>query len=99
RAPQAVGDGRVDELAVAEPVAAPGVPEEERRRVPPPHAPGHDALGVAGPDLGGREHDRLEPRPADAVDRRRAGPVRETGPERRLTGRGLADARLGERAP
>ena len=42
----------------------------------------------------GGEHDRLEARAADAVDRRGAGRVREPGLQRGLAGRRLADAGL-----
>jgi hypothetical protein len=93
-APQAVVDRRVDELPIAEPESEPRAGEQERGLVHRFHAARHDDVGVAGPDLGCGEHDRLEARAADAVDRRRARPVREAATERSLTGGGLADARL-----
>ena len=79
RAPQPVGDGRVDELAVAEPVAEARLRQQVRRLVHRLHAARDDDLGVARADLGGGEHDRLQARAADAVDRRRAGRVGQSG--------------------
>ena len=51
-------------------------------------------VAVAGPDPGGAEHDRLEARAADAVDRRGGRRVREAGPQQRLPRRSLAGAAL-----
>ena len=56
--------------------------------------PATATLGVARPDLGGGQHDRLEARAADAVDRGRARRVGQAAGERRLAGRRLADAGL-----
>ena len=95
RAPQAVVHGRVDELAVAEAVAE-AAPWRNRYgawfidSMPPATT----SSASPGADLGGGQHDRLEPRAADAIDRRGRRAVRQTGLERRLAGRCLADARL-----
>ena len=94
RAPQPVVDGRVDQLAVAEAKAEPGARDEVRGAVHRLHPAGDRELRVARPDLGGGEHDRLEARPADAVDGRGGGAVREARLERRLPGGCLAGAGL-----
>jgi len=96
RAPQAVADRRVDDRAIAEPVAEPGVRQQVGRQIHVLHAAGDRDLRVAGPDLGGGEHDRLEAGSADSVDRRRARrrrePCRKSGlPSRRLAGTRLED--------
>ena len=93
-APQAVVNGRIDQLGIAQPVAEARLGDQVRALVHALHAAGDGDLGVAGPDLGGGEHDRLEATAANAVDRRRAGGVRQAGLEyglarRRLTGAGL----------
>ena len=75
-APQAVVDGRVDQLAVAEAIAEPGARQQVRRLVHRFHPARHRELGVAGPDLRRGQHDRLEPRAADPVDRRGRRSVR-----------------------
>ena len=94
RTPQAVVDGRVDQLGVAEAVAEAGAREQVGRAVHRFHAAGDRDLGVAGPDLGGGQHDRLESRAADPVDGRRRGRVGEAGLEHGLARRGLADTGL-----
>ncbi len=94
RAPQAVGYGRVDELAVAEPIAEAGIRQEVRRAVHRLHPAGDRDLGIAGANLGGREHDRLHPRAADPVDRRGARRIGEAGAECRLPGWGLSGSGL-----
>ena len=99
RAPQAVVDGRVDELRVAEAVAEPGAGEQVRRAVHRLHAAGDRDLGVAGADLRRGQHDRLEPRAADPVDGRRGGRVREAGLEHGLASRRLARHRPGGPGP
>ena len=68
--------------------------QEVRRLVHVLHAARDDDLGIAGPDLGGREHDRLEPGSADPVDRRRRRRVGQPRGECRLAGRCLADSAL-----
>ena len=93
RVPQPVVNHPVHELAV--PRLDPGAhPIQVVRRVGHRlHAAGHDALLVPGADRLGREHDGLEPRAADLVDRERwdsAGQAR--------VDRGLARRRL-TRAP
>ena len=94
RAPQAVVHGRVDELAVPEPVAEAGVWQQVRCQVHAFHAARDHDLGIARLDLGRREHDRLQARAADAVDGRRAGARRKAGLEGRLACRRLTDAGL-----
>src|SRR5437899_2334151 len=56
------------------------------------HAARHDALRVARFDRLGREHYGLEPRAADLVDGERRNRAGETGVDRGLSGRRLADA-------
>ena len=87
-------DGRVDELAVAEakPNRAPGTRYGAWFIDSMP--PATTSSASPGADLRGREHDRLEPGAADAVDRRGRGAVRQTGHQRRLAGRRLTDAGL-----
>ncbi len=94
RAPQPVVDGRVDQLTVAEAEAEPGTRDEVRRLVHRLHAARDDGLGVAGADLRGGEHDRLQAGAADPIDGRGARSVRQTRLEERLAGRGLPDTRL-----
>ena len=84
RAPQAVVDGRVDQRAVAEPVArcAPAAAGRapcscspcRRRRSARHRRPGWPT----------RHHHRLQPRAAHLVDRRRADAIRQPGLQRRL---------------
>ena len=93
-APQAVGDGRVDQLGVAQAVAEARLGQQVGTLVHGLHAAGDDDLGVAGADRRGGQHDRLEPRAADAVDRRRRRRVGQTGLEERLARRRLAGAAL-----
>ena len=93
-APQAVVDGRVDQLAVAEAEAEARAGHEVGRLVHGFHAACDDGLRVAGPDLGGREHDRLEAGAADPVDGRGARAVRESRLQERLARGGLPDAGL-----
>ena len=98
RAPQAVADGRVLDLGVAEAVAEARARQQVRRAVHRLHAAGDRQLGVAGPDLGRGEHDRLQAGAADAVDRRGGRRVREAGPQDRLSRRRLAGAALEDHA-
>ena len=92
--PQPVAHGRIDERPVAEAIAEAGPGQEVRRAVHALHAARDDDVGVTGADLGGAEHDRLESRAADAVDRRRARRHRQTAAQRRLSSRRLAGAGL-----
>ena len=87
RAPQAVVDRGVDERRVTEPEPEPRSRNEIRCEVHVLHAARDGDLRVAGPDLGGREHDRLEPGAADAVDRRGRGRLGETAEQGRLARR------------
>ena len=89
RAPQAVGDRAVAQGSVAQAVAEPGFREVVRGEVHALHAAGHDEVGVAGPDGGGGQHDRLQAAAADPVDRRRGHRRRKPGRERRLARRRL----------
>src|SRR5439155_1353531 len=82
---QAVVDGRVHERAVPEPVPEPRLRQEVRREVHVLHPAGDRDVGVTGPDLRRREHDRLQSRAADAVDRRRRRRVGEPAGERGLS--------------
>src|SRR5215213_8278384 len=90
RAPQAVDDGRVDELRVTQPIAEARLGQQVRALVHVLHTARHDHLGIAGADLGRGEHDRLESRSTDAVDGRRAQRVRQAGLQHRLSSRCLA---------
>ena len=97
-APQRVVHGRVDDRPVAKAIAEAGLGQEIRRAVHALHAAGDDHVGVTGPDLGGAEHDRLEARAADLVDRRRARRHRQPAEEGRLAGGRLAGAGLDDLA-
>jgi hypothetical protein len=90
RTGQAVSHGGVHEPSVAQPVPEPGVREQERREVHALHPAGDHDLGVARPDLGRGEHDRLEPRAAHPVDRRRRGRIGQPARKRSLAGRCLS---------
>ncbi len=94
RAPQAVVDGRVDDGAVAEPVAGARLRQQVGRHVHALHAAGHDEVGVAGTNGRCAHHHRLQPGAADLVDGRGADALRQAGPQGSLAGRRLADARL-----
>ena len=94
RAPQTVGDGRVDEFAIAKPVTEAGGRQQVWGAVHRFHATCDDNLRVAGTDFRGAEHDRLEPGPADPVDRRSTRRVGETGAQGRLPRRCLTRTRL-----
>jgi hypothetical protein len=61
RAPEAVVDGRIHQRPVAEAIAGPGPGQQVRGEVHRLHAAGDHHLGIAGPDLGRGQHDRLEP--------------------------------------
>ena len=97
RIPKPVEDHPVDEIAVAHPVARAGLGQVVGRVGHRLHAACHEDLAVAGLDLLRREHDRLEPRPADLVDRERPNRIGHPGPlarlpRRRLPNRGGQDA-------
>src|SRR5436190_3261613 len=94
RAPQPVLNRRVDERAVPQAIAEARPRQQVGGEIHALHPARHDHLGVARPDLRGAEHDRLQPRPADAIDRRRGRRVRESARERGLARRRLAGARL-----
>ena len=93
-APQPIVNGRVDERPVAQPIAEARPRQEVGRAVHALHAAGDDHLGVTGPDLGGAEHDGLQSRAADAVDRRRARRHRQPTAQGRLPGGRLAGTGL-----
>ena len=94
RAPQAVGDGRIDQFGVAEPEPETRARQEVGRPVHRLHAARDHDLRVAGSDLRGGEHDRLQARPADPVDRRGAGRVWQACLEGRLPCRRLTRSGL-----
>ena len=93
-APEPIGDGGVDQLGVAEAEPEARAWKEVWRAVHRLHATGDDDFGVTRLDLRGGEHDRLQTRATDAVDRGRARPVGQAGLEQCLTRRGLARAGL-----
>ena len=93
-APQAVADGRVHDLGVAQAVAEAGAGQQVRRAVHRLHAAGDGELGVAGPDLRGGQHDRLQAGAADAVDGRGGRRVGESGAQDRLASGRLAGTAL-----
>ena len=94
RAPQPVEDGGVLYDPVAEAVAEARVRQEIRREIHALHATGDGDVRIARADLGGGQHDRLQPGAADPVDRRGAGRHGQAGAQGRLAGGRLADARL-----
>ena len=68
--PEAVVDHRVDQLGIAHAVALAGLGEQVGGAAHALHAAGDDQPGVAQADRLIGEHDGLEPRAADLVDRR-----------------------------
>ncbi len=93
RAPEAVADHLVDELAVTEPVAVAGVLDQVRRARHVLHAAREDHLAVAEPDRLGGERDRLQPRAAHLVDGHRRRALGQARAEGCLARRVLAEAR------
>ena len=89
-----VEDHRVDQRAVAEPVAEARLLEEVRRVRHRLHPAGDDELGVAGADHRVGDLDRADRRRAHLVDRVRRRLDRQPGADRRLPRRRLAGARL-----
>ena len=87
-------DQDVHDLAVAHALAPTGVAQQKRRLAHGLHAPGHDDLGVAGPDGLGGHDDGLQAGTADHVDRHRRGVLRDAGIGGRLPGRVLTLAGL-----
>src|SRR5215213_7933113 len=93
-APEAVGYHRIDHLLVAEPVALPRIPEQVRRVRHRFHAAGDRRFVLAGFYGVGREHDGLQSRAADLVDREGGDGVRDTRAQGDLPGGVLPVARL-----
>jgi hypothetical protein len=93
-APETVEDRLICGRAAPKPVAEPGLLEEIWRSAHALHPPGNRDFGIAGDDLGCRQHDRLEPGPADAIDGGCGIAEGGTCFESSLTGRGLPGARL-----
>ena len=94
RAPQAVGNHRVDDRAVAHAEAFPDARQQVGGVAHRLHAAGHGDVDVARRNALRREHHRLQAGPADLVDRHRGDAVVEAAVERRLPGGVLAVARL-----
>ena len=91
---QPVVDHRVDQRAVAEPVAEARLLEQVRRVRHRLHAAGDDHLAVAGADHRVGDLDRADRGGADLVDRVGADLLRNPGADRGLPGGRLADAGL-----
>ena len=85
RAPEAVVDHRVDEIAVAHPVAAARAGKEIRRLRHRLHAAGDDDFGVTVLNHLVGEVDRVDAREAHLVDRHRGDGHRDAGLDRGLT--------------
>ncbi len=94
RAPQAVVDHRVEQLAVAHPVALACVLQQVRRSGHRLHAAGDDDLGVAGLDHLVGEVDGVDARETDLVDGHRRDRHRDPALHRSLARRHLARAGL-----
>ena len=97
RARQPFAEHRIDDLAVAHPVAPPRALQQIRRVRHRLGAAGDDRVDVADANRFDGVHDRLQARAADAVDRFAGHLDRQPGLERRLTrhvhaGAGLQDA-------
>ncbi len=94
RTPQAVVQHRVDQLPIPELVS---LTDSTGQKVGRPthafHASGKDEAGVTGTDCLIGEHDRLQPRAADFVDRTGSDRVGQSGCECSLAGGRLADSR------
>ena len=90
RAPQAVVDGAVDQLGVAQPIPGPRAREQVRPQVHVLHAPGHDHVRVPGPDRSGAQHHGLHAGAAYLIDGGGADALRQPALERRLARRRLA---------
>ena len=90
---EAVQKHMVDGAAVAHAIAGAGAVEEVGRVAHALHAAGDDDVGRARAQEVVRDHRRLHARAAHLVDRGRASRERQSGPDRRLTRRGLALAR------
>ena len=93
-APQAVVDGRVDQLGIAQAIAEARLGDQVRPLVHVLHAARDDELRVARADLGRGEHHGLQAGATNAVDRRGAGRVGEATLEGRLARRRLAHTGL-----
>ena len=94
RAPQAVVDQRVDDLAVAHPESFANAWQQVGRVAHRFHAAGDRDVDVASRDALSREHDGFQSRPAHLVDRQRGNMVGEAAVERRLARRILSVAGL-----
>ncbi|MNS65827.1 hypothetical protein D3C72_990090 [compost metagenome] len=93
-APQAVVDHRVDQFAVAHAVAVAGLLEQVRRVGHALHAAGDEDLALAHALEGVGHGHGAQARGADLVDGQGRGGHGQTGGDRRLAGRDLAEAGL-----
>ena len=94
RAPQAVMNGGIDQRGVPEAIPEPRTRHQIWREVHVLHPTRDDDLGIAGPDLRRGEHDRLETRSTDTVDRRCTRRDGETRRQRSLARRCLTHTGL-----
>ena len=99
RAPQAVVDHRVDDLAVAHAQPFAHARQQVRAVAHRLHAAGDGDVDVAGRDALGGEHHGLQPRAADLVDRQRGDVIGQAAAERRLPRRVLSEAGARRRCP
>jgi hypothetical protein len=97
--PQAVVDHVIPENAGPHAVAGAGFFQVVGRHAHGFHAAGHDHIGIAHLDGLGRQHDGLEGRAADLVDRDAFHRIRQAGLDGRLFGRILAIAAAAAPAP
>ena len=91
-APETVVDHRVDELTVPHPQAFAQARQQMRRAAHRFHPARNDNRGIAGRDRLRGQHHRLEPGPADLVDRQGRHTVGQPSAQRCLTGRRLSES-------